>query len=176
MSSNYGYKPTYQGNSTSIYNDRSKNQQGGTTKSRENPQIAELIERINRGGALHNTLTCEEINLPRKAAFNVGVAFKSNKSKGNSTDDKTLNTNQLRKYFEQINNVRGVEVEKAKTELFKVLPQIAYAAGRNVCPKDFYKLMEACISPNTLKDQQDIDALIDFLTAVVAYTKFNSID
>lgn len=173
MNSNYGRKPTYQGNSNRTYNDRSKNQQGGAPKSSENPQIVELIERINRGGALHNTLTCEEINLPRKAAFNVGVAFKS---KGNSTDDKTLNTNQLRKYFEQISNVRGLEVEKAKTELFKVLPQIAYAAGRKVCPKDFYKLMEACISPSTLKDEQDIDALIDFLTAVVAYTKFNSID
>lgn len=142
-------------------------------KNDEIRKVHELIEKIKKGGALHNTLTCEEINLPNRAAYNVGMAFKARK---NATDDKALNTNQLRKYFEQINSVKDLTVEDAKNELFKVLPQIAYAAGRKVCPIDFYKLMESCISPETIKDEKDITALIDFLTAVVAYAKFNSLN
>ena len=73
-----------------------------------------------------------------------------------------------------ISNVLLIDkLEEQKEQLFKVLPQIAYAAGRNVCPKDFYYLMETCISEKALETKKDIEALIDFLTAVVAYSKLN---
>lgn len=135
------------------------------------PYIYKLIDKLKIGMPLHEVLTCEEINLPTGIAFKAGKLFKKT---NNPNDKNTLNTNQLRKYFEQINSVKGMEINKAKKELYKVLPQIAYAAGRGVCPQLFYQLMEACITPQTLVDEKDIDTLIDFLTSIVAYAKYNS--
>lgn len=122
---------------------------------------------------LENILTVEEINLPGKMGYNVGRCFKS---KGKNTpDNECLNTNQLRKYFQQISSVKDLDLfEEQRNELYKVLPNIAYAVGRKVCPPKFYELMEACISNEVLKDKKDINTLIDFLTAVVAYSKLNS--
>ncbi len=140
-------------------------------QSFEEKEIRELIINLKEGHPLQKVLTCEKINLPTGIAFKAGKLFKKT---NNSNDKNSLNTNQLRKYFEQINNVKGLEINQAKKELYKVLPQIAYAAGRGVCPPLFYQLMEACITPQTLVDEKDIDTLIDFLTAIVAYTKYNS--
>lgn len=154
-----------------LNNKKYENNDNKKNKYYENKDVLNLIEKIKKGGPLHNTLTCEEINLPNCAAYNVGKAFKGDNK---VTDDKTLNTNQLRKYFEQINNAKNYEFNQARKELYKVLPQIAYAAGRKVCPPQFYDLMEACISPQTIVSEEDVNTLIEFLTAVVAYSKFNS--
>lgn len=131
--------------------------------------IQELINEIKMRGALSKTLTVEKINLPNGIGYKIGTKYAYRQGK---SDDRQLNSNQLRKYFQQISqaNLKS-SFEEKRNELYKVLPQIAYAAGRKVCPKDFYKLMEACISKDALESEQDITTLIDFLTAIVAYSK-----
>ncbi len=126
-----------------------------------------LIKEINSGGKLAHILTIEKINLPDGYAYKIASEYM-----GKGQGEK-LNTNQLRKYFQQIQSVVDLNsFNEKRNELFKVLPNIAYAAGRGVCPGQFYRLMEACISKNTLVDDEDIQAFVDFLTAIVAYYKF----
>lgn len=138
--------------------------------SQENNPVDSLKEQIKKNGKLATTLTVEEINLPKRAGYNIGCYFS-----GNASDDKCLNTNQLRKYFQQISSVKDLDnFEEQRKELYKVLPNIAYAVGRKVCPPKFYELMEVCISKTALVDEDDINAFVDFLTAVVAYSKLNS--
>ena len=132
-------------------------------------EIWELIQEIKAKGALSKTLTVDRIKLPEGIGYKIGTKYAYNQGK---SDDKQLNPNQLRKYFQQISqaNLKN-SFEDKRNELYKVLPQIAYAAGRKVCPKDFYKLMEVCISKEAIVTEQDITTLIDFLTAIVAYSK-----
>lgn len=157
------------------YSNLNKNSNFQSTKNNNDPikneNLKKIINDIRKNGPLSKTLTPEEINLPNKIGYTIGKYFANN---GNSSDSRCLNTNQLGKYFQLISNVLLIDkLEEQKEQLFKVLPQIAYAAGRNVCPKDFYYLMETCISEKALETKKDIEALIDFLTAVVAYSKLN---
>ena len=157
------------------YSNLNKNSNFQSTKNNNDPikneNLKKIINDIRKNGPLSKTLTPEEINLPNNIGYTIGKYFANN---GNSSDSRCLNTNQLRKYFQLISNVLLIDkLEEQKEQLFKVLPQIAYAAGRNVCPKDFYYLMETCISEKALETKKDIEALFDFLTAVVAYSKLN---
>ncbi len=127
--------------------------------------ITEVINKIKYGKNLSSVLTIEEVNLPDCAAYNVAkdLAFK-----------KSLNTNQLRKIFEQIKECEKYlpKVEIARNELYKILPLIAYAVGRGNCPKEFFELINVCIKPDKLVGVTDVKRLIEFLTSIVAYFKF----
>ena len=89
----------------------------------------------------------------------------------------SLNTNQLRKIFEQIKSCEKYlpDVCKARSELYKLLPLIAYAVGRNNCPKPFFELIEKCVCKERLCTSEDVHRLIEFITAIVAYVKFLSV-
>ena len=131
-------------------------------------KVDEIIKDIKKGGKLSGTLKIKDLNLPNQAAYIIGEAF----SKGDTDKDK-LNTNQLRKYFDQIKAAELIDnFKEAKDNLFKILPHVAYAAGRNVCPRKFYYLLEACISDESLKDKKDIETLVNFMSSIVAYSKF----
>lgn len=145
-------------------------------------EFDKIINEINEGlkkGGLSKALTCEDINLPSGIAYKIGIEFgnKNGMQSGNKKgDENALNTNQLRKYFEEISYVLMLaNFDEQKNTLYKVLPKIAYAVGRKVCPRNFYRLMEICISDKALKSSDDIQTLIDFLTAIVAYSKYQSI-
>lgn len=130
--------------------------------------INKAIDIINNSkNKLCSILTVEEINLPDKMAYLVAYDL------GNDRSQSKLNTNQLRKVFEQIKDCEKYsKLEEAKNSLYKVLPLLAYAVGRDNCPSEFFRLLEACIKPEKLIDSDDIKALIDFLTSIVAYTKY----
>lgn len=130
-------------------------------------EVDNVIKRIKNGGKLSSTLSIEDLNLPNKAAHLIGKTF----SKGR-TDKEVLNTNQLRKYFDQIKAVELIDdFNEAKNNLFKILPHVAYAVGRDVCPRKFYDLLEACISNKSLQDEKDIETLVNFMSSIVAYSK-----
>lgn len=156
-----------------MYNNQKGMQKQENNKDRRSPEEKEIdgiIEIIKSGianGGLSKALTCEDINLPDGYAAKLGAVFGKGKE-----DSSKLNTNQLRKYFEEINNAVMLSTfnEKRMT-LYKILPKIAYAVGRGVCPKRFYNLMSECISKESLKNDDDIQTLVDFLTAIVAYSK-----
>lgn len=122
-----------------------------------------VTEKIKKGGKLSSTLTIEDITLPEKDAYNVASDIKGK-----------LNTNQLRKIFEQIKETENdlPDMKVVKNKLYKLLPLVAYAVGRDNCPKDFFKLLEACITDKALVDQEDVERLIEFLTSIVAYSKY----
>lgn len=141
-------------------------------KENFNQLINQIKEGLKKGG-LSKALTCEDINLPNGIAYKIGMEF-GNKNKNG--DENVLNTNQLRKYFEEISYVSMLSnFDEQKTNLYKILPKIAYAVGRKVCPSNFYELMNICISDAALKHDDDIQTLIDFLTSIVAYSKYQSI-
>ena len=56
--------------------------------------------------------------------------------------------------------------------MYKSLPLIAYAVGRDNCPRAFFNLLKECINDKMLKSVEDVHRLIEFLTAIVAYVKF----
>ena len=66
-----------------------------------------------------------------------------------------MNTNQLRKVFTQLKTIEskmdrnpGVEItHEQKNEVLLIMPQIAYARGRNLIPVSFYNLMKECVRP-----------------------------
>lgn len=155
-----------------MYNNTKRKQEPIDKRKPEEKEIDGIIEIIKNeiaNGGLSKALTCEDINLPDGYAAKLGAAFGTGKKEDSS---KYLNTNQLRKYFEEINNAVMLSTfnEKRMT-LYKILPKIAYAVGRKVCPKRFYNLMSTCISKESLKNDDDIQTLVDFLTAIVAYSK-----
>lgn len=172
--------PTESGNKGSFGNRRNETQQRNSNNLNKNNyekikdfDIKEIVQDIEKNGALSKTLIPEEINLPGRMGHKIGKNLSNNN--GKKDDSKSLNTNQLRKYFQLISNVMSIEdFTEQRNELFKVLPQIAYAAGRKVCPKDFYYLIEACISEKALQEKKDVEALVEFLTAIVAYSKLES--
>jgi len=55
------------------------------------------------------------------------------------------------------------------------LPELAYAYGRDVIPKEFYDLMKALLHPprERFHGYEDIERLMQVLTALLAYHKFH---
>lgn len=146
--SNYNQKPNY------------------NQRNQEPTYIDNLIKKIKDSSSLSSVLTVEEVNLPERAAYNVAYQIKNEK----------LETNQLRKIFEQIKSCEKYlyDIDLAKKELYKVLPLMAYAVGRDILPLKFFELLKECINENKLKSEVDINRLIEFLTSIVAYFKYFS--
>ena len=88
-----------------------------------------------------------------------------------------LKPTQLRKIFNTLKQIeRGVKIRKLedsleRTQLVRLIPELAYASGRGLIPKSFYELMKMCLSPQKLKTNEDFMRLMDFLTAILAYHK-----
>ncbi|MEO0091507.1 MAG: type III-A CRISPR-associated protein Csm2 [candidate division WOR-3 bacterium] len=90
-----------------------------------------------------------------------------------------IKTAQLRKFFNKIKSLQRnkSDIKTIKLELIKLIPQLAFAKGRNVISKDFYDLLMACIWGNNtcrIKSKEEFDNFVSFLEAIVAYHKFHS--
>ncbi len=134
-------------------------------------ELKNIISKIEEANSLKEIFKPEEYALPRGWAETVSkVLIKGNKKEG-------MNNNQLRKIFTQL---KGIETQlkqneekfdKYKNNIFLIMPQVAYAFGRNVITKEFYNLMKACIKPNKIKAPKDYYCFVSFFTAIVAYFK-----
>ena len=89
-----------------------------------------------------------------------------------------MKINQLRKFFTQIkkvdNEIKG-EDEDAKIEKTKILPlfpELAYACGRGLITKDFYRLLKECL--DKISYVKDFRRLVEFLSAILAYYKMET--
>lgn len=85
---------------------------------------------------------------------------------------------QLRKFFTQIKQIelecKGKNPEDdfdANVKIYLLLPELAYARGRNLITQDYYYLMKECLNVQKIKQVKDFNRLVDFLTAVLAYHK-----
>lgn len=147
-------------------NNRSSNNQRNNEQRKfdNHSEVSKICDEIRNGGTLSNILTPDKIFLPNGYANKIAMDkdIKDN-----------LNTSQLRKIFDMIITAKDMEFDKAKDSLYRVLPHVAYATGRKVCPKSFYKVLETCISPSKLKSKEDVESFVDFIESIVAYAKYN---
>lgn len=129
----------------------------------------ELINEIKKSNSL------KEVFVPEKYALPNGWADKTAKSLRKNA----MNSSQLRKIFTQLKTIED-KIDKNRTdkltneqmnEILLIMPQIAYAKGRNLVPWDFYNLMKVCITPKKIKDKEDYKSFVSFYTSVIAYAK-----
>ncbi|HHU68988.1 MAG TPA: type III-A CRISPR-associated protein Csm2 [Thermoanaerobacterales bacterium] len=146
-----------------------KQRQGRRSQqSRQNP-INDLISEINNADSLKKVFVPEDYALPN------GWAHKT----AESLSKDAMNSNQLRKIFTQLKTIeekidrnKGNELtDEQRNQILLLMPQIAYAKGRNLIPWPFYNLMKECINPKKMKDKEDYKSFVSFYTAVVAYSK-----
>jgi CRISPR-associated protein Csm2 len=91
-----------------------------------------------------------------------------------------LKATQLRRVFHTIKDIerglRGDEkqplAQKERARILPLLPELAYARGRDLIPQDFYDLMKACMSAGKLKTVGDFRRLTRFLEAILGYHKY----
>ncbi|GMG97782.1 type III-A CRISPR-associated protein Csm2 [Tepidimicrobium xylanilyticum] len=139
-----------------------------TQKGRQNP-IDSLIDEIKKVDSLKKVFKPENYALPD------GWAHKT----AESLSKDAMNSNQLRKIFTQLKNIeesidrnKGNELtQEQMNKILLLMPQIAYARGRNLIPWPFYNLMKECITPNKIRDREDYKSFVSFYTSVIAYSK-----
>jgi len=90
-----------------------------------------------------------------------------------------LKPTQLRKVFHSLKNVeRKVKGKRNepfdRVEILNILPELAYALGRDLIPKEFYDLMKECLSQQKLKTVDDFYQFMKFLEAILAYHKYRT--
>lgn len=93
----------------------------------------------------------------------------------------SLKSTQLRRVFhdlkrleQQARRQRSKLDSHIRTQIALTLPELAYAYGRDVIPKEFYELMKALLHPPNERFQgyEDVERLMQILTALLAYHKF----
>ncbi|MEW6616518.1 MAG: type III-A CRISPR-associated protein Csm2 [Thermodesulfobacteriota bacterium] len=89
---------------------------------------------------------------------------------------KKMKVTQLRKFFGHIKKIqtkyKGKTTDKVdKSDLFLLMPELAYALGRELISKDFYELMKISLSPEKISTVKDFNCFVNFLSAVLAYHK-----
>ncbi|MDZ7379261.1 MAG: type III-A CRISPR-associated protein Csm2 [candidate division KSB1 bacterium] len=132
-----------------------------------------VVERLKgHPGSLAEALRVEDFAEPGKLAEGLVKQYK---------DD--LKAAQLRRFFHTIKNIerrmRGRSEDAPLTgedreDVLRLLPELAYARGRNLIPGNFYELMKTCLGSEKLKTVKDFRRLAAFLTAILAYHKLYS--
>ncbi len=96
-----------------------------------------------------------------------------------------LKATQLRKIFHALKDAeRGVKRElrggrKKAQDAFDaqvvslMMPNLAYAYGRGLIPKDFYDILRLCLR-DKVKTNEDFLRSVQFIEAVLAYHKFHN--
>lgn len=89
-----------------------------------------------------------------------------------------LKPTQLRRIFHLIKDMqREFQHDKASFSRGKIaiiMPQLAYAYGRDLIPREFYEMLTYCFGRDKCVTQEDFDNAADFLEAVMAYHKYYS--
>lgn len=89
---------------------------------------------------------------------------------------KKMKVTQLRKFFGHIKKIhmkyKGEKVDKEidKSELYLLLPELAYALGRDLISPNFYELMKVSLG-SKIRNVSDFNRFVEFLSAILAYHK-----
>ncbi|KLO23502.1 type III-A CRISPR-associated protein Csm2 [Marinitoga sp. 1155] len=107
---------------------------------------------------------------PEKYATTEGIAYKyANFLKNKIKTVQIRNVFATLKEFEQANRGKaGNEFDDSKKYI--LLTQTAYAVGRKVVPKNFYKFMEYCIE--RINSPEDLEVFVKFFETIIAYFKY----
>lgn len=126
-------------------------------------QENEILEKIKELGSFKD-LKPEEFALPGKMADRIAQA------------DRRMKTSQLRKFFTKIKNIekklkgKSALEEDLKNEMYMIVPELAYALGRELIGKDSYDTI-ATIIKEKIRSKEDFINFSRFMTAIVAYKK-----
>ena len=122
-------------------------------------QVLEEMKRLTRMKDLDPSKYCEEEGYADSLAQKIGK------------DE--LKPTQLRKVFHALKDIQRTLKSQPfdRSQVMKLIPELAYALGRGLIPKPFYDLMRICLSKEKLQNNDDFERLMDFLTAILAYHK-----
>jgi len=132
-----------------------------------------ILEELKKTGTLAELLDPEYFAEPGQVAERLAEKY---------VKSGELKPTQLRKIFhalkEKERSLKGKNDEEGldpgtKAELRLFIPELAYACGRKLIPKDFYELMTLCLSSSKLQRVGDLRILMRFLEAVLAYHKYH---
>ncbi|MBC7286777.1 MAG: type III-A CRISPR-associated protein Csm2 [Armatimonadetes bacterium] len=135
--------------------------------------VDEIIREVKGSTKLSDVLTPEKV-CPRD-----GWAHQVVKAVGRG-----LKPTQLRRVFGPIKALamraslgkdRGGQDQAMKEilpELISLTPVLAYSVGRGHLPRELFELLSACLDIEKLKCLEDVEKLGDFLTAIVAWHKY----
>jgi len=134
--------------------------------------VRELKQKLSSPGSLSVVLQPGEFALEGQVADVIASKHK---------DD--LKPTQTRRIFHTIKELanqvrRDPDTEPLSEEhrlrLTLLAPELAYAVGRNLIPREFYEVIKLCLRADKLKTAGDLRRLVEFLSSVVAYQKFHS--
>jgi len=142
-------------------------------KQSQSPPQNSLDEAINKINSLHNMSELD----PKDFADTEGIAARVAK------EIRGMKTSQLRKFFDPLLKIedelkKGGWSEQMEARLYMVIPTLAYAVGRDLAPKQFYKLIDVCIKKIITKEavpnqkEKNFKRFMEFLRAIIAYNKY----
>ncbi|MCS6859778.1 MAG: type III-A CRISPR-associated protein Csm2 [Abditibacteriales bacterium] len=129
-----------------------------------------------KGKKAMSELRPEEFALEGGLADQVVLSFGGTKRK----IKEALKPTQLRKVFHTLKEIQQEVKAKDKsgkfdsTKLLRLTPELAYATGRELLPRDFYLLLRECLDPKRLPTNADFLRAFDFVEAILAYHKYRS--
>ncbi|MBU1207731.1 MAG: type III-A CRISPR-associated protein Csm2 [Proteobacteria bacterium] len=130
-----------------------------------------ILDELKKQGTLTALLSVEEFAEQDKLADQLAAEFRT-----------SLKPTQLRKIFHAIKAIerrfKGEDDSKRfdpqdKVEVRLLVPELAYARGRDLIPQKFYELMRQCLSEQKLQSLGDFRRLAQLLTALLAYHKYH---
>lgn len=133
--------------------------------------VRDLKELLSKSGPLSSLLRPEDFTGEGDVADTMASDYK-----------KSLKPTQTRRIFHTIKQLehqvrreadeKGLTTEQ-RTRLTLLGPELAYAAGRELIPKEFYEILKLGLRQDKLQTVGDLRRLVQFLTAIVAYQKFH---
>lgn len=143
--------------------------------TRQQEDIRAVIRKISKPDFTFSQLAPEDFAPIDGCAYAVATKIDRGKAKGR------LKITQLRKLFAEIKRLERELGASRETEsltpqfysqLYLLHPVLAYAKGRDLIDQDFFELMRVSLSRDKLKTVADFRRFSQFLTAVVAYSKY----
>lgn len=92
-----------------------------------------------------------------------------------------MKVTQLRKLFSSIKSIdkqlkgSGTDESLPQDKIHLLLPEIAYAYGRELITANFYVLIRSCLSESKMRTVGDFRNFVRFLEAVLAYHKMRDV-
>jgi CRISPR-associated protein Csm2 len=135
---------------------------------------ANVLRELEKQDTLTDLLPVEEFAGENKLADQLASEFAEIRP--------PLKPTQLRKVFHAIKTIeRSFKGDEAgsplepqdKVAIRLLVPELAYARGRDLIPQKFYDLMRRCLGEQKLRTVGDVRRLAQFLTALLAYHKYH---
>lgn len=133
---------------------------------------AELKTQLRESGSLSAILKPEDFAPEGAVADTLASDFK----------DK-LKPTQTRRIFHTIKQIENTTRKSSdetlldegdRMRLTLLSPELAYAAGRDLIPREFYDILKLMLAQDKMNTVGDLRRLVQFLTAIVAYQKFHA--